>query len=247
MDRFVYTAMSGMQSSHSRLRVIANNMANAQTIGFRAELMQHLPITLKGTGLEARAATSSEVQSADLTAGALVQTGRALDIAMTGNAMLTVQAQDGGEAYSRRGDLTIAASGILVDGVGRPVMGESGPISIPPGQEISVSGDGSITAADPAAPDQPPQIVGRIKLVEATPENVAKGIDGQFRAVSGGILPQDLNAKLQSGYLEQSNVNPTEVLVEMIEAQRLFEMRSKLVSTARDIDQSGSSLMRINS
>ncbi len=247
MDRFIHTAMTGMQSSHARLRVIASNMANAQTIGFRADLMQHMPITLKGSGLEARVATSSEVQSADLTAGAMLKTGRALDIAISGNAMLSVQAQDGSEAYTRRGDLSVSTSGIMVNGEGMAVVGESGPISIPPGLEITIASDGSISAANPATPDQPPQIVGRLKLVAATPDSVVKGIDGNFRAASGGVLPQDLSARLESETLEQSNVNPTEVLVEMIEAQRLFEMRSKLVSTARDIDQSGSSLMRLNS
>ena len=247
MDRFIYTAMTGMQSSQARMRVIANNMANAQTTGFRAEMMQHVPITLKGDGLEARAMTLSEVNAADLTAGAIVETGRALDVALNGNAMLAVQAQDGSEAYTRRGDLSISPSGILVNGDDLPVIGESGPISVPPGLQLAIAADGSLTAIDPSLTDQPPQQIGRLKLVAVTSRDSAKGIDGQFRSLSGGVLPQDMAASLESGALEQSNVNMTEVMVDMIEAQRLFDMRSKLVSTARDIDQSGASLMRINS
>ncbi len=246
MDRLIHTAMTGMQSSQARLRVIANNMANAQTTGFRAEMMNHMPITLKGSGMDARAMTSSEVMAADLSGGAIIPTGRELDVALSGNAMLAVQAQDGSEAYTRRGDLAVSASGILVNGDDLPVLGPSGPISIPPGLEISIASDGSLTASDPATPDQPPQIIGQIKLVSITPRDVAKGIDGQFRAVAGDVLPQDLTARLESGALEQSNVKPTQVLIEMIEAQRLFDMRSKLMSTARDIDQSGASLMRLN-
>ena len=247
MDRLIHTAMTGMQSSHAKLRMIASNMANAQTIGFRAEMMNHVPITLKGDGLEARVMTSGEVVASDLSAGAIIQTGRTLDMALSGNAMLAVQAQDGSEGYTRRGDLSVSASGILTNGDDLPVLGASGVISIPPGLHIAIADDGTLTASDPANPDQPPQVFGQLKLVSITPRDVAKGIDGQFRALAGGALPQDLTARLTSGALEQSNVNPTAVLVDMIEAQRLFDMRTKIMSTARDLDQGGASLMRLNS
>ena len=72
-----------------------------------------------------------------------------------------------------------------------------------------------------------------------------KDVDGLFRVSGGGVLPDDETAKVVSGALEQSNVKPTEIIVQMIEAQRLFDFRTKLISTARDVDESGASLMRL--
>jgi len=245
MDRLVYTALSGMQASMNRQRVIASNMANAQTIGFRAEQFDQRPVTLKGAGLEARAMQKLGVRSADMSAGEIVETGRALDLSVEGEALIAVQAPDGSEAYTRRGDLTLSASGVLINGEGYPVLGDSGPITLPPNGNPTIAPDGTIMFADPAAPDQPPQELGRIKLAGWQGSPIAKGLDGLFRIEGGGVLPRDEAATVKSGSLEQSNVNTTEVLVEMIDAQRLFAMRSKLIATARDVDEGGSQLMRL--
>ena len=180
-----------------------------------------------------------------MVAGEIVDTGRNLDIAIETDALMAVQAVDGTEAYTRRGDLSISATGLLVNGEGRPVLGENGPITIPPVGIPGIAPDGTITIADPAAPDQPPAEVGRIKLATWEGSPVSKGLDGLFRVEGGGILPGDEAATVKVGALEQSNVKTTEVLVDMIDAQRLFAMRSKLISTAREIDESGAQLMRL--
>ncbi|WP_295527424.1 flagellar basal body rod protein FlgF [Novosphingobium sp. Chol11] len=245
MDRLIYTAYSGMTGSMVRQRVIASNMANAQTTGFRAEMLNAMPMTLKGPSLEARAMTEGEVRGASMKQGAMIPTGNPLDIAMTGRTMLTVQTEDGGEAYTRRGDLLIGATGVLENGDGRPVIGDGGPITVPPGAKLSISPDGSVLASSPENPDQPPQLLARLKLASIEGSKIEKGLDGLFRVVGGGVLPADEEAKVQSGALEQSNVDPTSVLVEMVEAQRLFDMRAKSVATAREIDESSMSLMRI--
>ena len=245
MDRLIHTALSGMRASMDRQRVIASNMANAQTLGFRAELLDQRPVTLKGAGLEVRAMQQGQVRGADMEAGEMVETGQPLDIALSGEALLTVQAVDGSEAYTRRGDLSIAPTGLLVTGEGHPVMGEGGPITIPLGGKPSIAPDGTVMVSDPAVPDLPAQEVGRIKLAAWAGSPIAKGLDGLFRVEGGGILPADAEARLTTGALEQSNVNPTEVLVDMIDAQRLFAMRSKLISTAGELDQSGAQLMRL--
>jgi len=245
MDRLIYTALSGMRSSMDRQRVIASNMANAQTIGFRAEMFDQRPVTVKGDGLEARAMQEAGVRSADMSGGEILETGRGLDIAVEGEALIAVQAPDGSEAYTRRGDLSLSATGVLVNGEGYPVLGDTGPISLPPNGNPVIAPDGTITVADPAAPDQPPQEVGRIKLAGWQGSPISKGLDGLFRVEGGGVLPRDEEAGIRSGSLEQSNVNPTEVLVEMIDAQRLFAMRSKLISTASDVDEGGAQLMRL--
>lgn len=227
-------------------RVLASNMANAETVGFRRELMDARAVTIAdGETLETRAMQQSLVRGADLTAGEIMMTGRELDIAMEGNAMIAVQAEDGSEAYTRRGDLTLTGTGLLTTGDGRPVIGDAGPITVPPGGSVRIAPDGMVSVADPAAPDAPPADVGRIKLASPDGSAIAKGLDGLFRVQGGGVLPTDLEATVKSGHLEQSNVKMTEVLVEMIDQQRLFDMRTKLVATARDLDESGAQLMRL--
>lgn len=250
MDRLIYTAYSGMTGSTVRQRVIASNMANAQTIGFRAEMLTTTPMTLKGPSLEARAMTDGEVRGSSMAQGTLISTGKPLDVALTGDTMLALQAEDGSEAYSRRGDLTVSAGGVLENGDGRPVIGENGPITVPLGSKVTISPDGGVSVANPEAPDQPPQLVGRIKIASTTGTKIEKGLDGLFRAPGqngeSGVLPQDEEAKLMVGSLEQSNVDPTRILVEMVEAQRLFDMRTKVVSQAKEVDESSASLMRIS-
>lgn len=248
MDRLIYTAMSGMTDSMTRQRVLASNMANAQTVGFRAEMLYSTPVTLDGPSLEVRAMTEGEVRGADMSAGSITETGRALDVAITsGDTMLAVQADDGSEVYTRRGDLSVSPTGILENGDGKPVIGNGGPISIPPGADVQISPDGSVLVRDADTPaDQPATVVDKLKLVSTTGSKIAKGLDGLFRVAGGGVLPADENAAVQSGALEQSNVKPSDVVVQMIQAQRLFDIRTKLVSTARDVDQSGAALMRIS-
>ena len=242
MDRLIFTAASGMSASMSRQRMIASNMANAQTIGFRAEGMVATPMTVRqGDSLEVRALANAEVKSASMREGAMIQTGNPLDIALQGETMLAVQAKDGSEAYTRRGDLSITATGVLQNGDGLPVIGESGPITVPLEAKITIGPDGAIVMSNPSTPDQPPVQIEKIKIASYTGSRIEKGLDGLFH-----VLPADENARVVVGAVEQSNVDPSQVLVEMIEAQRLFDIRTKLISTARDLDESGSSLMRIN-
>jgi flagellar basal-body rod protein FlgF len=189
--------------------------------------------------------TQGEARGANMKQGAVIETGNPLDVALSGRTMLAVQGEDGEEAYTRRGDLTVDASGVMSNGDGRPVIGDAGPITVPPGARITIAPDGSVLAATPENPDQPPQVVGRIKLVGTAGSRIEKGLDGLFRVFGGGALPADEEAKVQSGALEQSNVDPTRILVEMVEAQRLFDMRTKLIATARELDEGGAGLMRL--
>jgi len=246
MDRLIYTAVSGMSSSMMRQRMIASNMANAQTLGFRAEVMTFTPVTLKGEQLEVRAANQAEVRGASMKGGSLTQTGRELDIAATGETMLTVQAPDGGEGYTRRGDLTVSATGVLQNGDGLPMIGESGPITVPLGFTVSIAPDGAVMAANPATQDQPPIQIERLKLASFTGTRIEKDLTGLFRGPAGGVLPADGEARVLTGTLEQSNVDPSAVLVEMVEAQRLFDIRAKVISTAKGLDEASASLMRIS-
>jgi flagellar basal-body rod protein FlgF len=253
MDRLIYTAVSGMNASMQRQRMIASNMANAQTIGFRAETMRFTPQTLttplEGGDLEVRSLTSGMVKGAMMKAGSLTQTGRELDVAMAGDAMLTVQSPDGGEGYTRRGDLSVSATGLLQNGDGLAVIGENGPITVPLGSRVSIAPDGSVMVSNPQSPDQPPAKVERLKLANWRGSQIEKDLTGIFRVPAGetgfGVLPLDEDARVMPGALEQSNVDPSQVLVEMVEAQRLYDMRTKLVAQAKELDEHGAQLMRI--
>lgn len=189
--------------------------------------------------------TDGEVHGADMKGGTVTQTGRALDVAITGDALLAVQAEDGSEAYTRRGDLSVSPTGVLQNGDGLPVIGSGGPISVAPDARVTIAPDGSVMVANPEAPDQPAQAVDRLKLASAAGSKIAKSLDGLFRVVGGGVLPDDPDARVATSALEQSNVDASDVMVQMIAAQRLFEIRTKLVATAREVDQSGATLMRL--
>ncbi|WP_420381505.1 flagellar basal body rod protein FlgF [Novosphingobium sp.] len=243
MDHLIYTAYSGLNASMTQQRVIANNMANAQTTGFRAEMLVTSPTTIKGTGLEARAMSDAQVRGSSSRQGELMPTGNPLDVAMTGDTMLAVQAANGDEAYTRRGDLSIDVNGTLVNGDGLPVLSDSGPITVPPGNTVRIAPDGSVLASDPAQQSGLAEAIGKLKLASTTGTQIEKGLDGQFRVVGGGVLPADDNAKVIGATLEKSNVNATQVLVDMVSAQRLFDMRTRMVATAKDDDEKSTALM----
>jgi flagellar basal-body rod protein FlgF len=247
MDRLIHTALSGMRGSMSRQTATANNLANANTIGFRAEMQSARSLWVQGDGLQTRALVSEEVTGADMSAGSINHTGRDLDVAMTGDALLTVQAEDGSEAYTRRGDLQVAASGVLTNGDGRPVLGESGPITIPPADSIRIAEDGAIWIVPQGGDPSQPQQIDRLKLTSPAGSRVAKGLDGLFRVQGGGALPSDPQARLVPASLEGSNVNTSQTLIDMIEASRSWDMQLQLVTSARDMDTSAADLMRLPS
>src|ERR1700761_7771783 len=123
MDKLVYTAATGLKARMASQAAVANNMANASTIGFRAARVVFDSLQLNGSSLNTRTTTSEAVVDADRKPGAIIQTGRSLDVAVTGDNWIAVQAPDGTEAYTRRGDLKVAPTGVLETGDGFPVMG----------------------------------------------------------------------------------------------------------------------------
>jgi len=247
----IYTALTAMNAAMDRQRVVANNLANASTPGFRQEIFAVTPATLKDGSLEARAMARGNVRGADMTAARVVPTGNPLDVALEGKALLAFQAPDlQGEVYSRRGDLRVSAAGVIENGEGLAVLGEGGtPITVPPGFNISLAADGTILASDPAAPGAAAEPIDRLRLVNPEGSPLVKGIDS-FLKVPGangatGVLPPDLTARLTPGALEMSNVETADTLVQMIEAQRAFEQRAKIIATARDLDEASSGLMAL--
>jgi len=246
MDRLVDTALTAMRGAMSRQATIANNLANANTVGFRAEIANATTRWIDGQTFRTRAQSAEQVLGADMAQGSLTETGNPLDIAINGEAMLAVQASDGSEGYTRRGDLKMTDSGLLTTGDGLPVIGQAGPVTLPPYDQISISKDGSIWIVPPGGDPALPQQVDQLKLANATGSQIAKGVDGLFREVNGGILPTDPLASVTAGSLEGSNVNATQMLVQMIEASRAWETQVKMIDTAKQIDDGGASLMRLD-
>ncbi|MGC6400438.1 flagellar basal-body rod protein FlgF [Sphingomonas sp. FW199] len=247
MDRLIYTALSGLKSRMAAQATIANNIANANTTGYRADRVSFEQAMLKGGGqFESRRPAAEEVTDIDRKAGAIISTGRDLDVAIATDSWIAVQAGDGTEGYTRRGDLHISDTGMLETGDGHPVLGETGPITVPPHERIAIADDGSISIVPLGAePGAVPQEIGKIKLVSDAGSKTVKGLDGLMRVERGGVLPTDLKGRVMSRSLEQSNVNLTQALVDMIENQRAYEVQANLVKEAKEMDEKSASLMRI--
>ncbi len=245
MDRLIYTSLTAMRGAMARQTSIANNLANAQTPGFRADIAEASAKWLDGAGHDSRAMSSERVVAADMKAGSIVATGRNLDVAMKGDAMVAVQAPDGGEAYTRRGDLQLSDSGLLITGDGYPVLGGQGPVSIPPADSVRIDPEGRIWITPAGADANQPQEVDRLRLVSPQGSEIAKGLNGLFLEKDGGVLPDDPDAGVISGSLEGSNVQSTTALVEMIEASRAWDSQLQLLGSVRDLDNATASLMEM--
>ena len=239
MDRLIYLSMSGAKATLQRQDVLANNLANASTNGFRAEMAAFRAVPVLGDGASTRAYALESTIGHDDRSGPVQTTGRELDVAMKGNAWLAVQGNDGTEAYTRAGALQVTAEGQLVTATGRAVLGDGGPITLPANARVEIADDGSISAT--VGSDRP-QAVGRLKLV--TPEAaLARGDDGLFRAADGNDLAADPAARVLAGALEGLNVSPVETMVAMIAAARQFEQQMKSLQTAEQRDQAAARLL----
>ena len=242
MDHLIYTAMSGANASAHRQAVLSNNLANASTNGFRAELSTFRAVPVRGDGASTRVLALGATAGHLDTPGSAQRTGRSLDAMTTGNAWFSVQALDGAESYTRNGSFEVAADGTLKTSGGLTVLNDGGsPISVPAGAEVAIGFDGNLSAK---VGKQSPTGIGRLKLITPTAEDPLKrGTDGLFRATSGDPLPNDTNARVQVGALEGSNVNPIETMVGMIQTARQFETQMRLLQTAESNDRSADKLL----
>lgn len=239
MDRMIYLSMAGAKATMQRQDVLANNLANVSTVGFRAELAAFRAVPVRGDGASTRVYALETTTGYNDEAGTLQATGRNLDVAMKGNGWLAVQALDGTEAYTRAGALDVSADGTLVTRNGLTVLGDGGPINVPQNTEVTIGADGTLSGR---AANGRISTIGRLKL--ATPEApLQRGDDGLFRAADGNPLAADANARLEAGALEGSNVSPVETMVAMIAAARQFETQMKMLQTAEQNEQAATKLL----
>lgn len=244
MDRMVYLAMSGAKETMLAMSNNNHNLANAATPGFREDLNQFRSMPVFGPGYPTRVYAQDEQPGTNFKAGAMQHSGRDLDVAVKGDGWIAVQALDGTEAYTRRGDLQIDANGLLTNGAGLPVMGGGGPIALPPNEKVEIGEDGTISVRPLGQGANELAVIDRIKLVNPPADQLYKGEDGQMRMQDGSEADAVADMELRKGYLEGSNVNVVNSLVTMIELARHFEFQIKLMKAAEEMDSASSSLMR---
>ena len=242
MDRLIYTAMTGATAAAHRQSVLSNNLANASTNGFRAELATYRAVPLRGDGSTTRVFALEATSGYLDLPGSVQRTGRGMDAMAKGNTWFAVQGLDGTEAYTRNGSFETAQDGTLMTSSGLTVLSDGGaPVTVPANAELTIGQDGTLSAK---VTGQPSSVIGRLKLATpAADDPLKRGDDGLFRAASGDPLPNDALAKLQTGVLEGSNVNPIETMVGMIQTARQFEVQMRLLQTAESNDRSAGQLL----
>ena len=245
MDQLAYISARGMREIMLQQAVNSHNLANASTPGFRASLMQAETNYVVGEGFDTRAFSSVSKIDVDLTPGPMQATGHDLDVAISGEGWMAILGPNGGEALTRRGDLRIDEAGQLINGAGQQVLGDAGPITLPPYQSLSIGSDGTVSFVPVGEQPNAVAVLDRIKLVNPPVESLEKSEEGLI--VSNGGLPSDpdANVLLVTGSLEGSNVSTVSAMVEMIELARQFESEVNMLESAEEIDSDSIRLMRV--
>ncbi len=241
MDRLIYLSMSGAKATMQRQETLANNLANVSTIGFRAELAAFRAVPVEGSGASTRVYALESTPGYDATPGQVGGDRPQSRRRDEGRVWLAVQGLDGTEAYTRGGSLDVNADGNLVTTSGLTVLGDGGPIQVPPDTQVGIAADGTVSAT---AANGRSTSIGKLKLV--TPEApLTRGTDGLFRAADGELAADPL-ARVQDGALEGSNVSAVETMVAMIAAARQFEAQMKSLQTAEGNDKAASQLLSVS-
>jgi flagellar basal-body rod protein FlgF len=232
MDKSLYVAMSGAKETLRAQAANTHNLANSSTTGFKADLSAFQSRAVTGPGYASRVYATDSTTGWDHGLGTQEQTGNPLDIAIQGQGFIAVQDPSGKEAYTRAGDLHVDPTGQLLTATGLPVLGDNGPISVPPSTSVSVAGDGTISIVPLGQSPKTAANVARIKLVNPPSDTIQRGADGLFRTQDGQPAVADASTKVASGSLESSNVDLASCMVNMIELSRRFELQVKALHTA---------------
>lgn len=245
MDRVVFVMASGAKQLMHAQTINSNNLANANTVGFQADLAKFHAQLVDGPGHGSRAYAVADGGGASHEKGPVQSTGRSLDVAVNGDGWLAVQAPDGSEGYTRAGNLRININGQLLTGAGHPVMGEAGPIVVPEHEKLEIGSDGVISVRPIGQSPNTLAEVGRIKLVAPEHRDLVKGEDGLLRMRDGVPASASADVTLIGGALEASNVNTVGALVDMISLARQFEMSVKVMQTAKEMDEQSTQVMNL--
>ena len=246
MDKLIYTAMSGASHTLQQQAAVSQNLANTNTPGFRAAINSFRAVPLVGDGLATRTFVVDSTAGADFTEGVMEPTGRALDIAVNGRGWIAVQTADGKEAYTRNGSLQVTQNGLLQTRSGLNVQGDAGTITVPPDTQVTIAQDGTISPVAQGNQADGAVAIGRIKLTNPPQNVMVRGDDGLFRSNTGQPAEADAGVTLVNGFLESSNVNAVEAMVNMISLARQFETQMKMLSTADSDARQAAKILSIN-
>ena len=251
MDRLVFTSNATITEMAAARQVLVNELANTSTVGFKSSYdvaLQSVKVEGEGfdTRMQAKAISRDFIR---LDPGPLMATGRNLDVALTDRSVLAVQAPNGELAFTRRGDLRVNPQGILETGSGHPVLGQGGPVNIPPGFIVKINEDGGIYARDPAQVGPAPEVlVDQLSLRDASQVKLLRREDGLYRVAdrpagsdfaSGPNLPRVIPQAL-----EGSNVSAIEAMAKLIDHSRSFETQIRIIKETKSLDESGSTMMK---
>lgn len=246
MDKMIFTMLNSMKNVQHKQTNNAHEIANVITPGFKksfSEQTKSLDVHVDGA-LNSRAMPISKATNiVDMNPGALMISGRALDIYVNDAGALVVQGPEGQELYTRRGDLSVSANGMLVTGTGHLVIGDDGPITVPQGTNISIANDGRVNMIPPGSHLEVQ--VGRIKLVNTADQDMLIREDGLYQ-LKKGDLPLDGEIRITPKALEGSNVNAVDAMVRMIQLSRQYEMAVNMIKNAREVDAASASTMRLS-
>jgi flagellar basal-body rod protein FlgF len=246
MDRLIYTAMTGAKHILEQQATTTQNLANATTTGFRAQIDSFRAVPLVGDGLPTRTMVVDATVGSDFTPGPMQQTGNALDVAIQGNGWLSLQTSDGSEAYTRAGALQVSLNGILQTQSGVPVIGDNGPISIPPNVTLTFGSDGTVSSIDNTTTPTSVTTLGKLKLVNPPTQNLVRGDDGLFRTKNGAPVEADASVILAGGVLEGSNVHLVDSMVNMINLSRQFDLHTTMLKTAETMENSADQIFTLS-
>ena len=245
MDNLLYIAMSGAKENMNALAVRSNNLANASTIGFKADFENARAMQAYGEGLPTRVFSMAEQPGQNMSSGAIETTGRELDVAVKGDGWIAVEDSDGNEAYTRMGSLVLDQDGTLRTSDGRAVLDDSGEhIELPALSKIEINQDGTVGGRPDGEGSEVFEEYQRIKLVNPEKTAMYRGTDGLFRLKSGATAGESDSVRLINGALESSNVNVVDEMTSLIRIQRQYDMQVKLMSTAKEMDESQNQLLR---
>ncbi len=245
MDKALFIAMTGAKQNMLSQTARSNNLANVNTTGFKADFEQARAMPVFGETYPTRAYAMSERPATDLSSGSLIETGRSLDIAVKGDGWIAVQAPDGSEAYTRSGELQIDTAGILRTRNGLPVLGNGGPIAIPPAEQVEIGVDGTITVQAQGAGEAALAAIDRIKLVNPPQDQLEKGQDGLIRQRNGEAAPANGAVQVETGFLEGSNVNAASELMSILSLSRQYEMQVKMMKSIDENAAAAAKIMRM--
>jgi len=238
--------MSGLKQTLQAQANNSHNLANVSTPGFRANLQAFTDAQVYGSGYNSRSYSQFSANGVDHSAGSIIRTGNDLDIAIKGSGYIAVQGSAGQEGYTRAGNLKVSSNGLLTTSTGLPVIGNGGPIVIPPSSKIEIGKDGTISAIPLGQGATTVAILDRIKLVNPDKEKLTKGADGILYLPDNGVADADAKIGVEKGFIEGSNVNAIDAMVNMIDLARNFEMQSKMMKKSEEMDGASTRLLTMS-